>query len=75
MWGNICRKYTGESLQTYIASSRIRLVEQRLTQSNLTISEIAAELGYTDESHLSRQFRKHHGTSPTAFRRGLIIAA
>lgn len=73
--GEYFRKYTGESLQSYVASSRIKLVSQRLTQSNLTISEIAAELGYTDESHLSRQFRKHHGTSPTAFRKGLTVAA
>lgn len=73
--GEYFRKYTGESLQGYISSSRIKLVGQRLTQSSLTISEIAAELGYTDESHLSRQFRKHHGTSPSAFRKGVVIAA
>ncbi|HWV30799.1 MAG TPA: helix-turn-helix domain-containing protein [Dyadobacter sp.] len=70
--GEYFRKYTGESLQNYVASSRIKLVEQRLTHSNLTISEIANELGYTDESHLSRQFRKHHGANPTAFRKGLV---
>lgn len=73
--GEYFRKYTGESLQSYIATSRIRLVAQRLTQSNLTVGEIAAELGYTDESHLSRQFRKHHGTSPMAFRKGLAQVA
>ncbi len=73
--GEYFRKYTGESLQSYVAASRIKLVAQRLTQSSLTISEIAAELGYTDESHLSRQFRKHHGISPTAFRKGFVTAA
>lgn len=73
--GEYFRKYTGESLQTYVASSRMKLVAQRLLQSNLTISEIADELGFTDESHLSRQFRKHYGTSPTAFRKGLVTAA
>jgi YesN/AraC family two-component response regulator len=71
--GEYFRKYTGESLQSYISASRIKLVGQRLMQSNLTVSEIAAELGYTDESHLSRQFRKHHGLSPTEFKKGLVV--
>lgn len=32
------------------------------------IWSITDELGFTDESHLSRQFKKHTGISPTTFR-------
>lgn len=63
------RKFTGESLQRYITQYKIRLVEQRLIHSPLTVSQIAGELGFTDESHLSRQFRKYNGQSPLAYRR------
>ncbi|MBC9798081.1 helix-turn-helix domain-containing protein [Sinomicrobium weinanense] len=63
------RKFTGESLQRYITQYKVRLVEQRLAHSPLTVSQIAGELGYTDESHLSRQFRKYNGQSPVAYRK------
>lgn len=67
--GEYFRKLTGESLQHYITQYKIKLVEQRLANSTLTISQIAGELGFTDESHLSRQFRKHNGVSPVEYRR------
>lgn len=67
--GEYFRKFTGESLQHYITQYKIRLVQQRLAHSTLTISQIAGELGFTDESHLSRQFRKHSGMSPVEYRK------
>ncbi len=67
--GEYFRKLTGESLQHYITHYRIKLVQQRLTNSALTVSQIAGELGFTDESHLSRQFRKYNGVSPAEYRK------
>ncbi|MCW3466710.1 helix-turn-helix domain-containing protein [Chitinophaga nivalis] len=67
--GEYFRKFTGESLQQYITQYKIRLVQQRLAYSNLTVSQIAGELGFSDESHLSRQFRKHNGVSPLEYRK------
>jgi YesN/AraC family two-component response regulator len=52
--GEYFRKFTGESLQHYITQYKIRLTQQRLAYSTLTVSQIANELGFTDESHLSR---------------------
>lgn len=68
--GEYFRKLTGESLQQYISQYKMQLVQHRLTNSALTVSQIAAELGFTDESHLNRQFRKHSGgVSPLEFRK------
>jgi YesN/AraC family two-component response regulator len=68
--GEYFRKLTGESLQHYITQYKMQLVEHRLANSTLTVSQIANELGFTDESHLSRQFRKHSGgVSPVEFRK------
>lgn len=67
--GEYFRKFTGESLQYYITQYKIKLVQQRLVYSNRTIAQIADELGFTDESHLGRQFRKYSGVSPAAYRK------
>lgn len=67
--GEYFRKFTGESLQHYITQYKIKLVQQRLAYSSLTVSQIAGELGFTDESHLSRQFRKYSGVSPMEYRK------
>lgn len=68
--GEYFRKLTGESLQQYITQYKIQLVQHRLANSTLTVSQIADELGFSDESHLSRQFRKHTGgISPVEYRK------
>jgi AraC-like DNA-binding protein len=67
--GEYFKKITGESLQRYITLLRIKLIEQRLVSSDFTISEIAHEFGFTDGSHLTRQFKKHSGFSPLSYRK------
>ena len=69
--GIFFKRHTGESLKQYITRHRIKLIEARLLYSSLNLGEIAHEFGYTDESHLCRQFRKYTGSTPTAFRRAM----
>jgi AraC family transcriptional regulator, L-rhamnose operon regulatory protein RhaS len=66
---NYFKRRTGESLKTFIIKTRLKLVETRLLYSNATLAEIAYELGYTDESHLCKQFRKYTGFTPAHFRK------
>ena len=63
------KKHTGESIQQYIINYKLKLVETRLQHSDMRINEIVYELGFTDESHLNRLFKKYKGLSPTAFRK------
>jgi AraC-like DNA-binding protein len=65
------KRNNGEGLQQYITNYKLKLVEARLQYSELRIGEIAAELGFTDESHLNRIFKKYKGTSPSAYRKSL----
>lgn len=67
--GRYFKKHTKETLQQYISHYKLKLVENRLLHSDLRINEIVRELGFTDESHLNRSFKKFSGMSPTAFRR------
>lgn len=67
--GEYFKKLTGESLQATIILYKLRLVETRLHYSELRMNEIAYELGFTDESHLNRLFKKYRGVSPSAYRK------
>jgi YesN/AraC family two-component response regulator len=67
--GEYFKKLTGESLQRYITLYKMKLVEQRLIFSDLTMSEIAYEFGFRDGSHFTRQFKKYNGNSPLYFRK------
>lgn len=67
------RRNAGESLQTYITKSRLKVAEARLLHSDNSAKEIAYELGFTDTSHFSRTFKKYYGCTIQVFRkRGLF---
>ena len=73
--GRYFKKQANETLQDYISKYRIKLVENRLLYSDLRIGEIVNELGFNDESHLNKIFKKHKGTTPSAFRKTSKIRA
>ncbi|UYQ92339.1 AraC family transcriptional regulator [Chitinophaga horti] len=67
--GRYFKKHTSETMQQYITNYRVKLIQARLLHSDMRIVEIADELGFTDESHLNKFFRKQAGASPTVFRK------
>ena len=76
---NIAPSYVGayfkhhfrEDLREYVVRNRLRNVERLLANTSMTVKEIAASMGYTDSSHLIRQFRACHNMSPLDFRRSV----
>jgi AraC-like DNA-binding protein len=73
--GRYFKRHTNETMQQYISNYRLKMVEHRLLHSDMRMSEIVDELGFTDESHLNKFFRKQKGLSPTAFRKARRQAA
>ncbi|MCF0040155.1 helix-turn-helix domain-containing protein [Dyadobacter fanqingshengii] len=69
------KKHTNENLQQYIINYKLLLVEIRLKHSDMRLNEIAAELNFTDDSHLTKTFKKYKGVSPSEFRRGVLALA
>ncbi|GAL87255.1 transcriptional regulator [Sporocytophaga myxococcoides] len=63
------KKHTGESLQQYITQYKIKLVETRLLYTQMRLSEICDEFGFTDLSHMNKAFKKYKGLSPTEYRK------
>ncbi|MGJ1436048.1 AraC family transcriptional regulator [Sphingobacterium siyangense] len=66
--GSYFRKQCNESLQHYISSYRIRLIEHRLRFSDKRVHEIADEFGFADESHINKFFKRHQGMSLKQYR-------
>lgn len=66
------KKHTGQSLQQYILKYKLKLIENRLLYSQLSIAEIAHEFGFADESHLNKIFRKYYGLPPGAYRNKML---
>ena len=62
----------GESFRTLLAGVRKNLVKGYLGDPDLTLTEVAFLLGYSDASSFSRAFRRWFGTSPSASRADLL---
>lgn len=63
------KRHTGESLHQYVLKRRIAHARKLLMGSDLGISQIAAETGFSSQSHLTSAFRRHTGRTPGALRR------
>ncbi|MGS4344497.1 helix-turn-helix domain-containing protein [Myroides odoratus] len=66
--GEYFKKHVGISLQEYILDYKLKLVEIRLKHSTMRLKEIAFELDFNDESHLSKRFKKYKGVTPSKYR-------
>lgn len=55
------------SYRDYVHSLRLKLIEKRIANKQLSMKQIAYEFGFSDESHLSNYFKKKHQVSPKAF--------
>ncbi|WDI32759.1 AraC family transcriptional regulator [Hyphococcus flavus] len=52
----------------YARSWRLLSVARMLTEQRTPICEIAAVFGYSDQSHMTKQFRRSFGVTPAEFR-------
>ncbi len=59
----------GLTIEKYIILQKIERAKELLVYGEQNLSEIAYELGYSNVAHLSRQFKKVTGLTPTAFRK------
>ncbi|UII30858.1 AraC family transcriptional regulator [Fulvivirga ulvae] len=59
----------GITIEQYIIKQKIEKVKELLLYDQLTLSEIAWKLGYSSVAHLSGQFQKVTGMSPSAFKK------
>jgi AraC family transcriptional regulator len=63
------RLSTGESAMGYLRRVRIERSKRILQTRDATIAEVAARLGFSDQSHFTRTFGRLVGVSPGSFAR------
>lgn len=62
------KEATGRSPQAYARGMRLRMAAWMLIHSNKTISAVASECGFSDASHMGREFRATFGMPPGVWR-------
>lgn len=67
-FGDLIKKETGVSAQEYIQHKLIERAKDRIVTTNLTMSEIAYELGFQYPQHFGRLFKKQVGITPIEYR-------
>jgi AraC-like DNA-binding protein len=65
------RSTTGETLVAHIEAQRVSRAQYLLETTTLNVTEVARATGYDDPSYFARRFRRHAGTTPRAYRRGV----
>lgn len=64
----IVYELTGKSLIDYTNVLRIEKAKQLLLESNLTIAQIASDVGYYNVQSFNRFFRKYEGMPPSSYK-------
>jgi AraC family transcriptional regulator len=59
------KKSTGQSPHQYVVEARVRKAKELLRTGKFTISEAAFHVGFVDQSHLTRHFKRVFGLPPS----------
>ena len=65
---NLFSEVKGTTIEHYIISHKIEKAKELLIYNELTLTEIAYKLHYSSVAHLSNQFKKVTGLTPTFFK-------
>ncbi len=65
---NLFSTVEGVTIEQYFINQKIEKTRELLVYDELTLTEIADRLGYSSVAHLSRQFKKVTGMTPSQFK-------
>jgi AraC-like DNA-binding protein len=61
-------EHLGTTLSQYWLRERVRLARERLLKTNVTITDVATEFGFSSSQHFATVFRKITGLTPSEYR-------
>lgn len=71
-FARLFKKLTGSTPHNYLAGIRATRAQLLLADTDLSVTEVGAQVGYLSASHFTKAFRLATGTTPREFRKGLI---
>lgn len=67
----VFRQFHHETMGEYVQKLRITHAAKLLLKNENSLSEIAYTMGFSDQSHFTRIFKRHLGMTPSVFRQNL----
>ncbi|NOT56851.1 MAG: helix-turn-helix transcriptional regulator [Deltaproteobacteria bacterium] len=67
-FGRMFKQATGRSPHQYVLRCRMERARQLLVETDLSLAELALQVGCADQSHFTALFRAHFGLTPKAYR-------
>jgi len=71
-FARLFKKLTGATPHAYLASLRAARAQALLAETDLSVTEVGARVGYMSSSHFAKAFRQATGLSPRAYRNALV---
>ena len=65
---NLFSEVQGTTIEQFIISHKVERIKELMIYGELTITEIAWKMNYSSVAHLSNQFKKMTGLSPSHFK-------
>ncbi len=72
---HLFREATGQPFRKYLIAVRLERARRLLVESDLAVSDIALEVGFSGLAHFSRAFAQRFAATPSSIRRGAMVAA
>ncbi|MBL7807898.1 MAG: helix-turn-helix transcriptional regulator [Saprospiraceae bacterium] len=72
-YGQLSRLFSaveGVTIEKFVIAQKIERAKELLLYNELTLTEIADQIGYSSPQHLSSQFRQATGMTPSQFKSG-----
>jgi AraC-like DNA-binding protein len=65
---NVFSEYSGTTIEQYTIAQKVEHIKELITYDELNFAEIAWKMNYSSAAHLSNQFKKVTGLSPSQFK-------
>lgn len=70
-FARLFRLATGESPHQFVLRQRIEAARHLLKETNMSLAQVALEVGFPQQSHFTQAFKRHVGTTPLVYRQEL----
>ena len=70
---NYFRGVYGQNISVYLREIRLKKAAELFASTNLSVSEVAEQVGYMNQSKFAAVFKKQYGQTPLEYRRSIHL--